>query len=89
MTALHKENKRIIIAVLVTCIFSWIFSYIAIKVFTTYAVGLFIWLPIVIGVSSTVIFGYKKEVTKSDCRSVTFLPYWFFVLAYWLLLLKG
>ncbi|GAB2988212.1 hypothetical protein GCM10027049_30890 [Mucilaginibacter puniceus] len=78
MAALHTQTKRIIIAVLVTCSFSWIFSYVAITIFANYAVGLFIWLPIVIGISSTVIFGYKNKVNISDCRSVTFFTLFVF-----------
>jgi len=57
----------------ITCIFAWIFAYLATNVFRDYALGLFIWLPLVMGASSTILFAYKNSATKRACRNITLL----------------
>lgn len=68
----NGNSKRIVFSILATCVFSWIVTYVAVKLFANYAAGLFIWLPIVMGCSSTILYAYKNKVYKKDCRSVTF-----------------
>jgi len=73
-------NNRKILAVFLTCIFSWGFAYLATNIFRDYAVGLFIWLPLVLGASATIIYGYKNEVTKRALRLTAFLTLGIFCL---------
>lgn len=68
-----NTNNRKLLAIFLTCIFSWFFAYLATNVFRDYATGLFIWLPIVLGASATIIYGYKNEVTKRALRLTAFL----------------
>jgi len=75
-----NRNNRKILAIILTCIFSWSFAYLATNVFRDYAVGLFIWLPLVLGASATIIYGYKNEVTKRALRLTAFLTLGIFCL---------
>ncbi len=75
-----NTNSRKLLAIFLTCIFSWFFAYLATKVFREYAIGLFIWLPIVLGASATIIYGYKNEVTKRGLRLTAFLTLGIFCL---------
>lgn len=59
------NNKKKVIAIGVTCIMAWIFSFLATNIFKEYAVGLFIWLPMIMGATSTLIYGYKNDVPKN------------------------
>ncbi|NJN33693.1 MAG: hypothetical protein HC817_04980 [Saprospiraceae bacterium] len=43
----------------------------AIYVFKDYQLGLFIWLPMVMGIVSTIIFGYKNPKTKDELRIIS------------------
>lgn len=65
-------NNKKLLAILSTCLFGWACTYVATDVFGDYAFGLFIWLPWVMGVMSTLIFAYKNEVTRKTCRDISF-----------------
>lgn len=67
-----QSNKKLL-AILSTCFVGWACTYLATDVFGDYAFGLFIWLPWVMGVMSTLIFAYKNEVKRVDCRNVAFI----------------
>ena len=68
-----NQTQRQIAAMLITCVFCWIFSYFTICVFWEYAFGLFVWLPFSLGASSTIIHGYKNTVpTKGRLRLTAF-----------------
>ena len=69
---ISENRKRQIIAISVTCIIAWGFSFFAIDLLPSYAFGLFIWLPILIGFLSTVLYGYKHETDKLSCRYLAF-----------------
>lgn len=56
----RKINRRAIIAIGFTCLIGWAFAFLATNVFKEYAFGLFIWLPLVMGATSTLIYGYNK-----------------------------
>lgn len=68
-----SKSQREWIAIAITCIIGWIFTWLATAVFEGYALGLFIWLPMVLGAVSTLVFAYKNEVTKRECRNVSIL----------------
>lgn len=56
----RKINRRAIIAIGLTCLVGWTFAFLATNVFEEYAVGLFVWLPLVMGAASTLIYGYNN-----------------------------
>lgn len=66
------NNKKKIIAISITCIMGWLFAFLTIDVFREYAVGLFIWLPMIMGATSTLLYGYKNDVQKNQLLNVSF-----------------
>ena len=68
-----KINKRAFIAVGLTCVMGWLFSYLATNVFRDYTWGLFIWLPLVMGATSTMIYGYKNTSDRSKLFNISIL----------------
>ena len=56
----RKINHRAILAIALTCLGGWTFAFLATNVFREYAVGLFVWLPLVMGATSTLIYGYNN-----------------------------
>lgn len=68
----HKITLREITAVGIPCIIAWTFTYLAINVFRDYAYGLFIWLPLVMGATSTLIYGYKNLAERRALRNISY-----------------
>jgi hypothetical protein len=66
------NTQRQIAAISITCVIAWAFAFFAMDVFPSYSFGLFIWLPIMIGTISTVIYAYKNKTTRSACRTVAY-----------------
>jgi hypothetical protein len=64
-------NNRRTSAIALTCIVCWICAFINLKLFPSYFFGLFIWLPTVLGVLSTMLYAYKNEVRKISCFKLT------------------
>ncbi|RYY99234.1 MAG: hypothetical protein EOO11_05640 [Chitinophagaceae bacterium] len=64
------STRRVILATSVTCIGAWICAYLATEIYRDYALGLFIWLPTVIGAVSTMIGGYKQPVRPAALRNL-------------------
>lgn len=69
----RKINKRAVAAVGITCIFAWAFAFLATNIFQQYAFGLFIWLPFVMGATSTLIYGYNNTNERGRLFSISFL----------------
>ncbi|HTB06260.1 MAG TPA: SRPBCC family protein [Bacteroidia bacterium] len=59
-------KRRRIFAIAITCIVGWICAYLATNVFRDYALGLFIWLPMVMGIITTLILGMNSPVSRQD-----------------------
>ena len=78
--SISQNAKRQIISVGITCVISWCFAFLATHVFVAYAFGLFIWLPVVMGALSTILYAYKNETSKYSCRNVAFLTLFIFCL---------
>jgi hypothetical protein len=57
-------NQRALLAIGLTAAACWVFAYLATNVFKDYEVGLFIWLPFVLGAASTLLYGYNNNVRK-------------------------
>ncbi len=67
-------DKRKVVTLLLTCVPSWVFTYLSVNFFTAYTYGLFIWLPFVLGCATTLIYGYKNPVaTKAGTRNTAYL----------------
>jgi hypothetical protein len=60
----QKFNQRALIAVGLTAVLCWSFACLATNIFKDYAWGLFIWLPLVLGATSTLIYGYNNTTVK-------------------------
>ena len=74
----RKISSRKIITVALTYIMGWTFAYLATNVFRDYAWGLFIWLPTVMGATSSLMLSYKKEVKKDDLFNIAFISLFVF-----------
>ena len=73
----------------ITCIFSWGFAYLATNVFRDYSFGLFIWLPTVIGASSTLIYGYSESLERKTLRNISYVTLLIFCLGLLLFAWEG
>ena len=69
----NKFLKRKFFSIGLTCLIGWAFAYLATNVFRDYALGLFIWLPTVMGAISTLIYGYKNTEESNKLISI---PFW-------------
>jgi hypothetical protein len=72
LNGLRQKSKRNWIAILCTCVPCWFFAYLGMYHFQTYALGLFIWLPLVLGATSTLIYGYRHEARRRKLFFVSF-----------------
>jgi Polyketide cyclase / dehydrase and lipid transport len=73
MTESNNLTQRIstqkILSIALPCILGWTFAYLATNVFRDYAFGLFIWLPLVLGATSTLILAYKNPLQRKELRN--------------------
>ncbi|MBO9573411.1 MAG: hypothetical protein J7497_14570, partial [Chitinophagaceae bacterium] len=69
-----------VIAVGITAVVCWAFAFLATNIFKDYAFGLFIWLPFVLGATSTLIYGYNNAVAVQKLASISFLTLFVFCL---------
>jgi Polyketide cyclase / dehydrase and lipid transport len=84
-----KINRRAIIAIGLTCLMGWAFAYLATNLFREYAFGLFIWLPFVMGASSTLIYGFNKTNKRSKLFIISLLTLGIFCLGLLLFAWEG
>lgn len=84
-----RNNKRAIVSIGLTCLIGWLFTYIAVYVFKDYQMGLFIWLPLVMGVVSTVVYGYKNLKVKDSLRRITWVSFGIFCFGLLFLAFEG
>ncbi|HEX7755902.1 MAG TPA: hypothetical protein VF421_11190 [Niabella sp.] len=69
----RKFDRRAVIAVGLTAVLCWAFSFLTINIFKEYAAGLFIWLPFVLGATSTLIYGYNRTIAVKKLFSIVVL----------------
>jgi hypothetical protein len=62
-----------ILAIAISSLVGWGSTWLATSVFQQYAWGLFLWLPAVMGVLSTLVYAYRNPVSKSELRNTAFL----------------
>ena len=60
-------------SILLPCVVGWACTFLSVEVFRQYAFGLFIWMPFIMGVSSTLIFALQKNVKRKTLRNNSFL----------------
>jgi Polyketide cyclase / dehydrase and lipid transport len=65
----QKISLQKILSIALPCLLGWTFAYLATNVFRNYALGLFIWLPFVLGATSTLILAYKNSVPRKELRN--------------------
>ncbi|SCB76701.1 hypothetical protein GA0116948_101216 [Chitinophaga costaii] len=65
-------TNRKIIAIAISCTIGWILAFLATNVFQDYEVGLFIWLPLVMGCTSTILVAYKNQTNKKLLRNIAY-----------------
>lgn len=80
LNLLPKKTNRKWLANGLTCTICWAFAYLAMYVFKDYAWGLFIWLPVVLGATSTLLYGYKNETRRRKLFFISFTTLLFFCL---------
>ena len=73
------QNRRFL-SIVITCVPCWALAYLATNIFQQYAFGLFIWLPLVLGFVTTIIFAYKNSAPKRKIRNNAFITLLFFCL---------
>jgi hypothetical protein len=73
-------SKQKLLSLALPCLLGWIFSYLATNVFRDYGFGLFIWLPLVLGATSTLILAYKNSVPRKRLRNNAYLTLLIFCL---------
>ena len=83
------EQQRIALAVSITCLLAWLGAYLAIIVYRDYVFGLFVWLPTVMGITSTVVLGYKNPVSFDKLRKTTFISLLIFCVGLLLFAFEG
>lgn len=75
-----KLNLRTVLAITITNTFAWVFTYLVTHIFVSYAFGLFVWLPFVMGISVTLLLNYKNVASKKTCRNVSYITLTIFCL---------
>ncbi len=66
-------SKKKLLSIVSACLIGWIFSYLATNILKEYGFGLFIWLPLVLGMISTLILGYKSSYSRTQIRNNAYL----------------
>lgn len=73
-----KVNTKRIIAIIITCLIGWAFTFLSVAVLQEYAAGLFVLLPMVMGAVATISHGYRNTATEKELRNTGFLALLFF-----------
>lgn len=71
---------RKIIAIAIPCILGWGLTFLATNVYKDYAVGLFIWLPGVLGAISTILAAYNNQAERTQLRNISYVTLGIFCL---------
>jgi hypothetical protein len=64
-----KFNKKKILSIILPCLIGWTFSYLATNIYKNYTFGLFVWLPFVLGSTSTLILSFNNCVERKELRN--------------------
>lgn len=69
----HTFSLRKVLSIVVPCAFGWACTYFSTDILRAYSYGLFLWLPFVIGATSTLMYGYKKLEPNKKIRNNAYL----------------
>ncbi len=86
---LENTKNRSILAIAITVIIALILSYLIIYKISEYGVALFILLPIFMGMGSSVIKGYKSNITAKEARRVAFQSLLYYALILFAFAIEG
>ena len=84
-----KFSLQQAVSIIVSCLFGWICSYLATNIYKNYTFGLFIWLPFVLGATSTFILAYKNQTKRLTLRNNAYLTLLIFCLGLLLFAWEG
>ena len=70
---LTEISKQKLLSIALPCLLGWTFTYLATNIFRDYAYGLFVWLPLVLGATSTLILAYKNPTARKVLRNNAYL----------------
>jgi hypothetical protein len=62
-----------VLSVAIPCLLGWAFAYLSINGFKDFGFSLFVWLPLVLGASSTLILAHKNSVPRKRLRNNAYL----------------
>jgi hypothetical protein len=65
----QRFSSQKILSIALPCILGWAFAYLATDVFRKYSFGLFIWLPLILGATSTLILAHKNPIPRKVLRN--------------------
>jgi len=68
----NPSISRAFFAIALTCLPAWLFAYLSMNVFEDYALGMFIWLPVMMGAVSTMIYGYRNTTGRITLRNMSY-----------------
>lgn len=83
------KQKRKWTSVLLTTLFAGLLTILAIYGIREYGIALFILTPLFIGLTSTILYGYKRELTKKEATQISFLTLGVFTLALVVFAIEG
>jgi hypothetical protein len=85
----RKLNVRALASIGITCIMGWTFTLLATTMYRDYSWGLFIWLPLVMGATSTMIYAFKNTAETKALREISLLTLLIFFLGLLLFAWEG
>jgi hypothetical protein len=65
MDIIRLKRKKLL-AIVIPCVVGWGFAYLALDVYKDYSFGLFVWLPMVMGMLSTFIHGSNVKLKRRE-----------------------
>lgn len=78
----EKISKQKLLSIALPCLLGWTFAYLATNIFRDYGFGLFVWLPLVLGATSTLILAQKNSVPRKQLRNNAYLTLIVFCLGF-------
>lgn len=84
-----NTSLQTLLSIVLPCTLGWFFAYLSTNVFYEYAFGLFIWLPMVLGITSTLILAYKNPTRRKVLRNNAYLTLLVFCMGLLMLAWEG
>ena len=67
-----------LLSIVIPCTFSWALAYLATNIYKDYGFGIFVWLPLVLGATSTLIFSFKNVIERKKLRYNAYISLFLF-----------